>query len=277
MFSFAGVVKILKDNNMSLWTFDEAAPSVGRSEDAAAESAQQHLPEDQDDLEPLTGRERWLKGRSGSESTDSVTSRQERSSSINDCGVEKPPLVPVKIVDLIENTGRELADAINLSEIPSAAKKNKKRKKPRSRANSSSSAVSSKSVSFGDVDEVQFSMTFAFDRVPSDGSYPLGLGEEVGRRNFSVDERTSMQQAELIQRAIDLGISLEHMTIDGPDGPQLSPLESRQFDYKNGKNQLFSRLSEEDRCVLFYEVNRCCALKLLSLVTQDCFDWYCKD
>ena len=194
------------------------------------------------------------------DSSDSEQSRQDRSqsaASVEGAVDSRPPLCPVP-------EGRDSAQESQTAagadsggvDVPASSKKNKRKKKNRSRANSSTSAVSSnggaggKSVSFGHVDEIEFSRAFAFDRVPSDGSYPLGLGDEVSRRQYSVDDRISQQQAELIQRAMELGVSLERMSVEGPDGPQLSPLESRQFDYKNGKNPLFSRLSEEDRLII---------------------------
>ena len=266
MFSFAGVVKILEDNNLSLWTFDslpDQSESKAASE-ACADTEHNHYAPDSSDGAPAS-RDRWLKGRADSCDSDEDSSedsprhltpepfRSELSVIKEDIVFpgDKPAAMP-SVVDAVADAAVGRSCSPSQGQEGQTSSKKKKKKKNRSRANSTGSVVSassscSKKVSFGNVDEICFSRGLAFDRVPSDGSYPLGLGAEVSRCTYTVDEKVNLLQGELIQRAIELGISLEHMTNEGDESKEFSPLETRQFDYKSGKNFLFSRLSEEDR------------------------------
>lgn len=269
MFSFAGVVKILEDNNLSLWTFDSLTDekTSATPSESCVDAESNDCAADRSDGQPA-GRDRWLKGRAGSIDSDENTSdesprrvstpepfRSELRVIKEDSvlAIDKPPVI-TSAVDTVAGDsalGRSCSP-LQAQDSSTTTSKKKKKKKNRSRANSTSSAasassVSAKKVSFGDVEEVCFSRGLAFDRVPSDGSYPLGLGAEVSRCSYTVDENVNMLQGELIQRAIELGMSLEHMADEGDEAKEFKPLETRQFDYKSGKNFLFRRLSEEDR------------------------------
>lgn len=249
MFSFAGVAKVLSDG-LSIWTFaDEPAGKKVHNEKGAADKDTNDPSEGQ-----VTGREKWVKGSpdfeeppvddhvilAGTLCTEEVqttvsNARDRAGSSVShDCS-------SVSDFDLASRSRSNTTE--KSAGEPSTTKKKKKKK--RSRAQSMSSV---KHVHWGLVDEIEFSRGLAFDRIPSDGVHPLGLGEEVGRATVSVDEKVSIQQSDLMRRAKELGMPLGGVAVTNPDGTtRLSPFETRQFDYKSGKNILFSRLTEHER------------------------------
>ena len=137
----------------------------------------------------------------------------------------------------------------NCDDIPSTTKsksqkKREKKKKSRNRSYSTSS-VTSKSVSWGVVEEVLFVREQGLVSVPSSGLFPLGFGVEVDRAEIPVDLHVSTSQVNLIERAQKLGITID----PGEDDNKFRVLETRQFDYRKGKNPLFHSLKEDERCV----------------------------
>ena len=287
MFSFAGVVKVLYDNNISRWAFSDSntelevsecndsehnnavKPSIVEERTDAVDTCSGQCKESIANQSPILGRDRWLKNACVSEDELSDSNGGIATSPID----KEPPTVPEMISitdipkpddaktvtvasDLILETSDNSAASIphSLSDISSSKKK--KKKKSRNRSNSATSNSSAtRRVSWGHVDEISFGRSMSFDRIPSDGTYPLGLGEEVSRRQITVEEKTNMQQTELIQRAMKMGVPLDGFKSTSSGNDEVSLLESRQYDYKSGKNPLFSRLSEKDRyCVI---VNIC--------------------
>ena len=99
-----------------------------------------------------------------------------------------------------------------------------------------------KGVSWGVVEEVLFARDQGLGTVPSSGLFPLGFGEEEGRIEIPVDVHETAHQVRLIERAEKLGISVETCAEDG-----YRALETRQFDYRRGKNPLFHSSTEEER------------------------------
>ena len=133
--------------------------------------------------------------------------------------------------------------------IAVATSTQKKKKKSRKKKLVEGSASSEKRVSWGKVDEILFRRDISYDKVPSNGLYPLGLGVEEGVETWVLDEFSSTQQAALIARANEKGL----FALTGSSS--LSPLETRQFDYRTGKNPLFQSLTEEERVVLLTPYN----------------------
>ncbi len=116
-------------------------------------------------------------------------------------------------------------------------KKKKKKKKPHK---------TKKKLSWGSVDVVYFGRDLSFDAVPSNGSYPLGLGKEESRNSYKVEDFDLLRQADLLVRAQSIpGFRVTHPN-----------LETRQFDYKaDSKNPLFQSTAEVDRLVIIYIYN----------------------
>jgi hypothetical protein len=113
-------------------------------------------------------------------------------------------------------------------------------------------------IQWGFVEEVLFSRSISMDTVPSDGSYPLGLGAEVGKSRGTVDDAEEQRTVALLDRAVALGVVHRSQAAGSAEGEVMSlhlveaeapvlALETRQFDYKRGKNPLFGRMSEHDR------------------------------
>lgn len=136
----------------------------------------------------------------------------------------------------------------NSKKSRSKNQKKKEKKKTRNRSNSSISSESgagkdTKGVSWGTVEEVLFSRDQGTGSVPSSGLFPLGFGDEEGRLEVAVDVHESASQVKLIERAEKLGIAVE---LSGGE-EEYKALETRQFDYRPGKNPLFGSCSEEER------------------------------
>ena len=136
-----------------------------------------------------------------------------------------------------------LASSQQHTETHNGKKSKSKKKKRKSRNRSNSIASSSKSVSWGEVEEILFTREQGIGAVPSSGLYPLGLGTEVldARDIVSVDHHVSMGQVRLIERALKLGICVDQ------NDNEYECLETRQFDYRHGKNPLFHASNEDER------------------------------
>lgn len=99
-----------------------------------------------------------------------------------------------------------------------------KKKKPKKKKNASKS--SDRSLKWGDVEQICFTRSIGYDRIPNKGSYPIGLGHEVERIKSSVDELYNAQQMHLLQRAVARGIDLATLTKAAhvvPPPPPASP------------------------------------------------------
>lgn len=138
-------------------------------------------------------------------------------------------------------------------EVSAKKKKKKKKKLPSAEEVSRGIEEQTPKISWGPVEEILFTRDIAYDGVPSIGGYPLGLGQEESRQLWSADEFQSVQQANLILRAHTLGIEILSPPQSQPQQQlggynQISPLETRQYDYKSGlKNPLFQSISEDIR------------------------------
>ena len=135
-----------------------------------------------------------------------------------------------------------------------------------------SASSSRRRVTWGMVDEILFDRDISRSVVPNSGGYPLGLGEETGRGQRSVDDQCSLLQSELLTRArlLNARNSAGHPGSHSPNrrgshgstmavvvlpsvyaNGEFRPLESRQYDYKGGvKNPLFMCTTEEDRILI---------------------------
>lgn len=111
--------------------------------------------------------------------------------------------------------------------IPSAGET--KAKKKRSKKKKTASKATDRALKWGDVEQICFTRSIGYDRIPNRGSYPIGLGHEVERIKSSVDELYNAQQMYLMQRAITKGIDLATLTkaahAPPPPPPPQSPLE----------------------------------------------------
>ena len=150
-------------------------------------------------------------------------------------------------------------NADNIECVKKKSKKRSKKKKGRSRANSACSEAPLKHVHWGQVDEILFDRNLGEHTVPNNGLYPIALGEECERTETSVDNHVETQQLHLLQRVIDKGLNLDVLSKPVTEvtegntcisGACVSPLETRQWDYRQGaRNPLFVPLPETDRCV----------------------------
>lgn len=114
--------------------------------------------------------------------------------------------------------------------------KKKKPKKKKSAAKSNDRALK-----WGNVEQICFTRSIGYDRIPNKGTYPIGLGSEVERIKSTVDELYTAQQMYLMQRAITRGIDLATLTRAAhvvPPPPEQSPngvTESPQVNGVKGK------------------------------------------
>ena len=275
MFSLAGAVKVIYEGNQSLWTFMSSGSDGGADSSTEGKSLN-IISSDRPSSAQVGGKSLPLSG-GGSVSTNNGNVENDKL---------KASPVPVKTNGILKvSMGRDRVDsdagdsrdtsvdtsggkssgplrnsfdAVSATEGEqqhgpgsSNGKINKRRKKKetqRARANSSDNLLK-KNVRWGSVDEIKFARDIAFDAIPSDGMFPIGLGVEVSRANVPIDESVAAKQADLLRRAMSMGMSLEQLSKSSPDGSTstFSPLETRQFDYKTGKNPLFARMSEQER------------------------------
>jgi hypothetical protein len=276
--SIPGAVKLLVEgSNRSLWTFvgggrctqGEEEEEEGRIAGASAENAT-HSAEAVATL---------LNDNSGTMDTSNSASAVPALK-----GILKPyvPPAPLDAADPEAEEDEQAGDAaLGAAEAEAAAaavahsgstgskpkRSRKRRGKNRARSDSqgalverdlAGTAAERRGLQWGFVEEVLFSRGLSMDTVPSDGSYPLGLGAEVGRCRGTVDEAEEQRSVALLDRAVALGVvhrsqvavsaegEARSMHLVEAEAPALA-LETRQFDYKRGKNPLFGRLTEHDR------------------------------
>jgi hypothetical protein len=130
----------------------------------------------------------------------------------------------------------------------SPKKKKKKKKKNRSDSMDSMGSCSGSRLSWGNVEEIFFTRGIAYNSIPNNGGYPLGLDQEEGRQMWAIDDYFSQQQSELILRSQKLGLDISHVSNEG--AKTMPPLETRQHDFKAGSNPLFRPLSEDERYIV---------------------------
>ena len=149
-------------------------------------------------------------------------------------------------------------NAVTSTAKRSKNQKKKDRKKTRNRSNSTLStdsvnSVNNKTVTWGVVEEILFSRDQGLGTVPSSGLFALGFGVEEGRQEFSVAQHVSHSQVRLIERAQQLGLSLSSSNSSTCTDSlreveaAYKVLETRQFDYRSGKNPLFHSSTEDER------------------------------
>ena len=147
------------------------------------------------------------------------------------------------------------------TDVGTASLKNKKKREQKKKKQESSrrSKIQSR-VTFGTVEEILFSREISFDAIPSRGAYPLGLGDLESRGNIrEVDAYCAEQQLNLRLRSASFESATSSSSSndshssaanDTPDS-EAAVLESRQYDYKQGRrNLLFEPTSEEERLVI---------------------------
>jgi len=129
---------------------------------------------------------------------------------------------PAKVSDSNEEARMRMIDDIDLDNLSLSGATNPtdgtadggetktKKKKPKKKKNASKS--NDRSLKWGDVEQICFTRSIGYDRIPNKGSYPIGLGHEVERIKTSVDELYNAQQMHLLQRAVARGIDLATLT-----------------------------------------------------------------
>jgi len=144
---------------------------------------------------------------------------------------------PAKATDSNEETRMRMIDDIDLDNLNLSGTANStdgtangsesktKKKKPKKKKNASKS--NDRSLKWGDVEQICFTRSIGYDRIPNKGSYPIGFGHEVERIKSSVDELYNAQQMHLLQRAVARGIDLASLTKAAhafvPPPPPMSP------------------------------------------------------
>lgn len=202
--------------------------------------------------------------------TDSIISGPPLLSSLGESKVEDmtrttQTIVPSEISDTNidgfgdvddESVNKQRTESVDDTEETKKKKKKQKKKKNRSRANSAITPGDPKHVHWGDVNEFLFARDIGEGTVPNSGLYPVALGDECARVTTTVDDYTHTQQLNLLQRVVDMGLSLDSLNISSPASGESDDavtskscyLESRQFDYKKGtSNPLFSPIPETER------------------------------
>lgn len=283
--SLPGAVKLLiEGSNRSLWAFAGSASSASTSSSSSAVgvtdgSSGRCSPGDEEEEE---GRIAGASAESSTQSAEAFSplvskNNKARSTPAAVKGILKPYVPPAPMEDHPQEAADPEGDEdggpghLAASSTPTGTSKTKRSRKRRGKNRgrsdsldsaqehpSSSSSTGRRALRWGFVDEVSFSRGVSMDTVPSDGSYPLGLGAEIGRSHGSVDEVQEHRNTALMERAIALGVVHSSQAAGSAEGEARSmhlveaeapalALETRQFDYKRGKNPLFGRLTEHDR------------------------------
>ena len=177
------------------------------------------------------------------------------------------------------NNDVRTAKAPTDTDVGTASLKNKKkREQKKKKLESCRRARSQSKVTFGTVEEILFSREISYDAIPSRGAYPLGLGDLESRGNIrEVDAYCAEQQQNLRQRSA----SFENTTSSSSSSESRIPevqqgaesdievLESRQYDYKQGKrNNLFEPTSEEERLVILGSFISASGMKKSQMITE---------
>ena len=177
------------------------------------------------------------------------------------------------------NDNARAAKAPNDTDVGTASLKNKKkREQKKKKLESCRRARSQNKVTFGTVEEILFSREISYDAIPSRGAYPLGLGDLESRGNIrEVDAYCAEQQRSLRHRSA----SFENTTSSSSSsenrisevqhvaGEDTEILESRQYDYKQGKrNTLFEPTSEEERLVILRSFISASGMKKSQMVAE---------
>lgn len=81
-----------------------------------------------------------------------------------------------------------------------------KKKKPKKKKTAAKS--NDRHLQWGSAEQICFTRSIGYDRIPNKGSYPIGLGTETERVRSTVDELYAAQQQHLLQRAIAKGLDL---------------------------------------------------------------------
>lgn len=147
------------------------------------------------------------------------------------------------------------------TEVGTASLKNKKkREQKKKKQEMTRHTLNSNKVTFGTVEEILFSREISYDAIPSKGAYPLGLGDFESRGNIQeVDAYCAEQQRILRVRSASFENTATSSSssnslpglLTGIVEAELETIESRQYDYKQGKrNLLFEPTSEEERLVI---------------------------
>lgn len=165
------------------------------------------------------------------------------------------------------------------TDVGTASLKNKKkREQKKKKLESYRRARSQNKVTFGTVEEILFSREISYDAIPSRGAYPLGLGDLESRGNIrEVDAYCAEQQLNLRHRSasfentISSSSSSENRLTEVQHGAEsdIEVLESRQYDYKQGKrNILFEPTSEEERLVILRSFISASGMKKSQIITE---------
>lgn len=120
-------------------------------------------------------------------------------------------LESVELDDLPE-VSRATADTEEKGTGVTSKKKKGKKKK-------SSAKTVEKTVRWGTVEQICFTRSIGYDRIPNKGAYPIGLGSETERVQSTVDQLFTAQQQSLLQRAVAKGLQLKPVEVTPPPPP----------------------------------------------------------
>lgn len=143
---------------------------------------------------------------------------QDTESGLHDSGDDQHQRIPENSVDVrgvaITSTtvrksdeqdfgGSDQQDELGTGE-PKKSKKKKAKKKSKKTSGSDNKTV----ITWGTVEEITFSRSISYSSIPSKGTAPLGLGEEVGRSVSTINDFYLRRQGELLLRAQFLHIPI---------------------------------------------------------------------
>lgn len=141
----------------------------------------------------------------------------------------------------------KLIDGIDLDDLPlpdhqaasgtdganaTAAETKAKKKKPKKKKAAKSS---DKAVKWGNVEQICFSRSIGYDRIPNKGVYPIGLGVEKERILSTIDELYTAQQQHLLQRAVAKGLHFKAADAPPPPPPPVNSPSPQLTSSKGGK------------------------------------------
>jgi len=89
-----------------------------------------------------------------------------------------------------------------------------KRRKKYDKKKAKKAAAKVRHVHWGSAEQILFSRSVGYDRIPGKGAYPIGLGIELERITCSIDELFQQQQRSLTRAAREKGIEVVYPPLD---------------------------------------------------------------
>eukprot|EP01038_Epipyxis_sp_PR26KG_P010850 gene10850-14566_t len=173
------------------------------------------------------------------------------SASVNITKSDSPLIIPPQYNSLTECIDQ---NELPISDGQTNESKSKKKRMKKKAKEIAKHAKESRHVSWGSVEEICFTRSLGFSSIPNQGEYPCGLGCEIERQIYSIEDLFMYQQAQLMEKARILCLPSPNIhnfadsSLNGNHHYMATLFETRQYDYRHGvKNPLFTTFPENER------------------------------